>query len=79
MTLNKHLKIGQIHTEFITKNKVNKSEENNIICNNITTAEIKQLRKQEIRQEDFHVSHLDNTYQKKKILRFITETCGSFF
>ena len=65
VTLNKHSKIGQIHTEFTAKKKVNKSQENNIICNNITTAEIKQLRRQELRQEDFDISHLDNTYQKK--------------
>ena len=44
-TLNKKSKIGQVRTEFITKTKLNKSEGNNLICNNITVDEIRQLRR----------------------------------
>ena len=65
VTLNKNSKIGKIHTEFITKNKMNNSEQQNLFCNNITIKEIRKLRREELSQNDFDVSHLDSNVQKQ--------------
>ncbi|XP_054722048.1 uncharacterized protein LOC129231710 [Uloborus diversus] len=74
-SVNKQLIVGYSHFSFKLTNNVNDSE--NIEINTLSLSEVRKLRKEEIKESDFDLEHLDHT-QRRDILDILMRNTEVF-
>lgn len=78
VTLNKKMKMGEISTNIIIQEQKNiENNETKLEINNLSSQEIKELRKKEVSEQDFNVEHLENP-TKEKMVRLLLNHTNAF-
>ena len=66
VTLNKNMKIAKIFTDFLIADNLN-THKNSHIINNINASDMAELRRKDLKVQDFDLNHLDKALQQKVI------------